>query len=115
MGREHDRQDMPRDQDRQGMGREQEHPREMRARRDARSSEELPSEQSQAGGPTEEKAPSFISKLFPPPPTLIKESLSRYKPAEGGSEEIKETSNFEETIFEHPNPSEGEIDDENEE
>lgn len=30
----------------------------------------------------EEKAPSFISKLFPPPQTLIKESLSRYKPAE---------------------------------
>lgn len=29
-----------------------------------------------------EKAPSFISKLFPPPPTLIKESLSRYKPSE---------------------------------
>ena len=24
-------------------------------------------------------APSFISKLFPPPPTLIKETLSRYK------------------------------------
>lgn len=29
-----------------------------------------------------EKAPSFISKLFPPPPTLIKESLTRYKPEE---------------------------------
>ena len=28
------------------------------------------------------KAPSFISKLFPPPPTLIKETLGRYKPAE---------------------------------
>lgn len=32
--------------------------------------------------PSEEppKTPSFISKLFPPPPTLIKETLSRYKP-----------------------------------
>ncbi|MBI5272462.1 MAG: hypothetical protein HY861_00585 [Chlamydiia bacterium] len=29
------------------------------------------------------KAPSFISKLFPPPPTLIKETLSRYKQLEG--------------------------------
>ncbi len=28
------------------------------------------------------KAPSFISKLFPPPSTLIKETLSRYKPVE---------------------------------
>lgn len=28
------------------------------------------------------KAPSFISKLFPPPPTLIKENLSRYKPSD---------------------------------
>jgi hypothetical protein len=27
----------------------------------------------------EPKAPSFISKLFPPPPTLIKETLGRYK------------------------------------
>jgi hypothetical protein len=26
-----------------------------------------------------EVAPSFISKLFPPPPTLIKETLNRYK------------------------------------
>lgn len=32
------------------------------------------------------KAPSFISKLFPPPQTLIKETLSRYKPAEDASE-----------------------------
>jgi hypothetical protein len=36
----------------------------------------------------ESKAPSFISKLFPPPPTLIKETLGRYKmnePLEGES------------------------------
>lgn len=30
-------------------------------------------------------APSFISKLFPPPPTLIKETLSRYKTTEEGT------------------------------
>jgi hypothetical protein len=35
----------------------------------------------------EEVAPSFISKLFPPPPTLIKETLSRYKTEEVPSEE----------------------------
>jgi hypothetical protein len=29
-------------------------------------------------------APSFISKLFPPPPTLIKETLSRYKTSDEG-------------------------------
>ena len=32
-----------------------------------------------------EPAPSFISKLFPPPPTLIKETLSRYKTTEEGT------------------------------
>jgi hypothetical protein len=32
----------------------------------------------------EEVAPTFISKLFPPPPTLIKETLSRYKTTEEG-------------------------------
>lgn len=35
----------------------------------------------------EPKAPSFISKLFPPPPTLIKETLGRYKMAENLEEE----------------------------
>ncbi len=64
--------------------------------------------------PEVHKAPSFISKLFPPPPTLIKETLSRYKPAEPVSqapsvqpveEELlfsEEKETFEETIFEHP-------------
>jgi hypothetical protein len=33
-------------------------------------------------------APSYISKLFPPPSTLIKETLSRYKPTEPSSEEV---------------------------
>lgn len=33
-------------------------------------------------------APSFISKLFPPPPTLIKETLSRYKTTESIEAEV---------------------------
>jgi len=51
----------------------------------------------------EEKAPSVISKLFPPPPTLIKETLSRYKPAEPANESdaYEEKTSFEESIFEH--------------
>lgn len=57
----------------------------------------------------EPKAPSYISKLFPPPPTLIKETLSRYKPAEPAEEEgdlfIKEET-FEEEIFEDRAPEE---------
>jgi hypothetical protein len=54
---------------------------------------------SEAENPTEgtpHKAPSFISKLFPPPTTLIKETLSRYKLTE--SEET--TSISEEKIEE---------------
>lgn len=35
----------------------------------------------------EPKAPSFMSKLFPPPPTLIKESLGRYKHLETSAQE----------------------------
>jgi hypothetical protein len=35
------------------------------------------------------KAPSFISKLFPPPSTLIKDTLSRYKPTESSEEEVR--------------------------
>lgn len=70
---------------------------------------------SEAGG--EEKSPSFISKLFPPPPTLIKESLTRYKPAEGQEEAPFEEKPpaFDETIFEHPTSPEGDAEDENEE
>jgi len=51
----------------------------------------------------EEKAPSFISKLFPPPTTLIKDSLSRYKQMEPGVP-VEEKPAFEESIFEHPTP-----------
>lgn len=54
-----------------------------------------------------EKAPSFISKLFPPPPTLIKDTLSRYKPAESSDAFPPET------IFEHP--TDKELEDESEE
>lgn len=59
----------------------------------------------------ETKAPSFISKLFPPPPTLIKESLSRYKPP------VEEAAkpDLEETIFEHPESSEPDAEEDNEE
>jgi hypothetical protein len=65
---------------------------------------------------TVEKAPSFISKLFPPPPTLIRENLSRYKPAEG-AEEVShgEKIEIDETIFEHPTAKDQELDDESEE
>jgi hypothetical protein len=69
----------------------------------------------------EEKAPSFISKLFPPPPTLIKETLTRYKPAENDDEApfkekpSNESSSYEESLFEHPNSQESEPEDDNEE
>ncbi len=47
----------------------------------------------------EGQAPSFISKLFPPPPTLIKETLSRYKTTEEGVV-IEEKPSFSEDAFE---------------
>lgn len=57
----------------------------------------------------ENKAPSFISKLFPPPPTLIKETLSRYKTSETVEEDIfsppleeKAPHSYDESIFDHP-------------
>ncbi len=60
-------------------------------------------------------APSFISKLFPPPSTLIKETLSRYKTTESIEEEIfpgaaEELQNepLDESLFEHPLPSDEE-------
>ena len=43
----------------------------------------------------EEPKPSYISKLFPPPSTLIKETLSRYKPTEPSSEEVFSSSDEE--------------------
>ena len=61
--------------------------------------------------PREEvQAPSFISKLFPPPPTLIKETLSRYKTAETVEQDIfvpppieeKAPHHYDESVFDHP-------------
>lgn len=56
----------------------------------------------------EHKAPSFISKLFPPPPTLIKDSLSRYKIAEPVEEDLtfQKEEKLEEMFFEPPLSSE---------
>lgn len=72
----------------------------------------------EAGQPqADERAPSFISKLFPPPPTLIKESLTRYKPAENLEAESvlpKEIRSQEEKI-EHSADLEDESESENEE
>jgi hypothetical protein len=60
-------------------------------------------------------APSFISKLFPPPPTLIKETLSRYKTTESIEAEIfpapaedLQKESLDESLFEHPSPSDEE-------
>ncbi|HSX10203.1 MAG TPA: hypothetical protein VLF94_00590 [Chlamydiales bacterium] len=64
-------------------------------------------------GEPQAKAPSFISKLFPPPPTLIKDSISRYKPSEPPQDSFtEEKESFEETIFEHPTDKEPEDDEE---
>lgn len=60
------------------------------------------------GHSEEHKAPSFISKLFPPPPTLIKDSLSRYKTAEPVEEEVifQKEEKLEDMFFEPPQPME---------
>lgn len=50
------------------------------------------------------KPPSFISKLFPPPPTLIKETLGRYKTAEQLEE--KQSSPVEDPSLDLPSPEE---------
>lgn len=71
-------------------------------------SADYPSEQ----GEPEAKAPSFISKLFPPPPTLIKDTISRYKTSEDQNGFTEEKSSFEETMFEHPTDKESEDDNE---
>ncbi|PIS02581.1 MAG: hypothetical protein COT85_04675 [Chlamydiae bacterium CG10_big_fil_rev_8_21_14_0_10_42_34] len=64
-----------------------------------------------------EKAPSFISKLFPPPTTLIRESLSRYKPTEVEGESLPDTEKqiIEEIISEQPIPIDKELENESEE
>lgn len=64
----------------------------------------------------ESKAPSFISKLFPPPPTLIKDSLSRYKTAEAEESEISlpKEEKYEEDFFEEKPPFDNESKEEEE-
>ncbi len=59
-----------------------------------------------SGGEIQEAAPSFISKLFPPPTTLIKETLSRYKSSEEGIVIEEEPQAAQEGIFEHPDVEE---------
>lgn len=55
-----------------------------------------------------EKAPSFISKLFPPPTSLIKDTIGRYKSADPTEEDVfpltsTEPASFEEnSSFEEP-------------
>jgi len=57
-----------------------------------------------------QQAPSFISKLFPPPPTLIKETLSRSKKAETMDQDLfvpppqeeKAPNHYDESVFDHP-------------
>lgn len=56
-------------------------------------------EPEEGGEEIEEAAPSFISKLFPPPPTLIKETLSRYKTSPEG---IIVDNDQEKGVYEHP-------------
>lgn len=74
--------------------------------------EEPMAEQSQQEGEEPKAAPSFISKLFPPPPTLIKETLSRYKPMETADEaSLHHEEKMEETIFEHSDTPEPKTED----
>jgi hypothetical protein len=85
--------------------------------------QELFSEREPFSSEESKAAPSFISKLFPPPPTLIKDTLSRYKTAETEGEDLfppsseepvafEEKTAFEESIFEHrETPPESEMED----
>ena len=60
---------------------------------------------------------SAITRSLFPPTTLIKESLSRYKPVESSDKDAfvrEEKTTFEETIFEHPTDNK-KSEDENEE
>lgn len=103
-GRDRDRGEMREQQPSQEVGAVQEEEHNL-----APEDLQRPPEQSSGG---EEKLPTFISKLFPPPPTLIKESLSRYKPAE---EQVEEKPSFDENVFEHPTMPDANLEDDNEE
>ncbi len=105
--------DRKRDKRRRGRrGRDRHEPQEMRDRPlppddnlpPMESREDLSSPEESMPEEVKAAAPSFISKLFPPPPTLIKETLSRYKPAEAPEqdlfkEKVEEKTSFE--VFEH--------------
>jgi hypothetical protein len=105
-----DRQEHP--QDAQQQQRPNSHPQPTRESRSELEStppeDHLPPEtQDRAAEPSAdgaERNPSFISKLFPPPPTLIRDSLSRYKPQEE-----------EKGIAEELPPLDKELEDDNEE
>jgi hypothetical protein len=86
---------------------QQQQPRPEEAAPDAQQPQLPPQE-----GEEPKAAPSFISKLFPPPPTLIKETLGRYKNEEFN---IHHEEKLEETIFEHPDTDKKEDEDEFEE
>lgn len=66
------------------------------SRTEASPAHEPPAEGGERAEEAAPPAPSFISRLFPPPPTLIRDNIGRYKPQEGGA--VKP----EETLFEHP-------------
>lgn len=59
-------------------------------------------ESEESGEEIEEAAPSFISKLFPPPPTLIKETLGRYKTSPEGIIIDNDQESSRRGVFEHP-------------
>ncbi len=114
---QHDRSQMDRKRDKRRRGRRgrDRHDQDMRDRplpaqppEEGRSQEGSFEPQENAPAPRfegeEVKAPSFISKLFPPPPTLIKDNLSRYKPAEDTSSQAGDTQQkppYDESLFEH--------------
>lgn len=81
---------------------------------EARSKQEEPAMEGREmdeGEPLREEpqAPSFISKLFPPPSKLIKETLSQHKTSEVVDQDIfappleeKAPSHYDESVFDHP-------------
>ena len=89
-------------------GRDQ-HSQEMRPKPEERAAEGGESNEVEPAR-EEPPAPSFISKLFPPPPTLIKDTISRYKTAEIVEQEIfsppveeeKAPHHYDESAFDHP-------------
>jgi hypothetical protein len=63
---------------------------------------------SETGEPV--KAPSFISKLFPPPPTLIKDTISRYKTAETTEEvTFQKEEKVDDILFDTPRPKDDNV------